>query len=145
MKGQFVLDCSVTMAWCFQDESCLYSETVLKSLEKGSALVPSLWMLEVANVLLMAQKRKRIEPAASLRFVSLLDNLPLKFCKDPPMKDLLFIGQTYSLTAYDSCYLSLCVMLGLPLATLDSDLKTACHKAGVQLYLTSTSGKNPWI
>ena len=58
--NRFVLDCSVAMAWCFGDEADAYSDRVLEELEQGTALVPCLWSLEVANVLLVAERRGRL-------------------------------------------------------------------------------------
>lgn len=53
-KDRFVLDCSVALAWCFPDEKTKESQRVLESLKKGTAVVPSLWFLEVSNALLVA-------------------------------------------------------------------------------------------
>jgi hypothetical protein len=55
----FVLDCSITMAWCFEDESSEYTDTILESLKEATALVPTIWPLEVANVLLLSKKNNR--------------------------------------------------------------------------------------
>ena len=46
-----VVDCSVTMAWCFEDECDELADAVLDRLADGEAWVPSLWPLEVANVI----------------------------------------------------------------------------------------------
>lgn len=45
----FVLDCSVTMAWCFEDEMTDFTESVLKSMQKAEVRVPAIWTLEVAT------------------------------------------------------------------------------------------------
>ena len=59
--SRFVLDASVTVAWCFADETTAYTETVLEMLATGGdALAPAIWPFEVANVLVMAERRKRI-------------------------------------------------------------------------------------
>ena len=60
---RFVLDCSVTMAWCFGDEATPYTNGVRDALVDARAVVPSLWPLEVANVLLVAERRDRLEKA----------------------------------------------------------------------------------
>jgi len=57
----FVLDCSVALAWCLEDESNEYADNLLDLLIDQQAIVPSLWHLEVMNVLLMAQRRGRVE------------------------------------------------------------------------------------
>lgn len=135
----FVLDCSVTMAWCFEDEACSYSDNVLMSLKnyKNRALVPSLWKLEVTNVLLMAERKKRILEADMLHFIRFLKQLPLDIEKDNDsvsMGDLVLIGKTHQLTAYDACYLHMAISLGLPLATVDKRLEEAAKQAGVSIY-----------
>ena len=63
---RFVLDASVAMAWCFEDESRGYADAVLDSLDSGQAEAPAVWPLEVGNVLLVAERKKcltRIELA----------------------------------------------------------------------------------
>ena len=64
MKPDFVVDNSVVMAWCFEDESNPYSDAVLESLEDHLAIVPGIWPLEVVNVLLVAESKKRIKKPA---------------------------------------------------------------------------------
>ena len=54
-----VIDCSVTMAWYFKDEATPYTNAVRAALATERAAVPALWPLEVANVLLMGERRKR--------------------------------------------------------------------------------------
>lgn len=68
----FVLDASVTMAWCFADEVNPYSETVLDRLRQTDARVPAIWPFEVVNVLLMAERCRRLSEAQSNRFVQVL-------------------------------------------------------------------------
>ena len=63
----FILDASVTMAWCFEDEKTPYSEGVLDTLGKTQAVVPTLWQLEVANVLLVGERRQRLTQAQTTR------------------------------------------------------------------------------
>jgi hypothetical protein len=58
---RFVLDASVAVAWCFEDEATKFTESVLDLLSAGAeALVPAIWPVEVANALLIAERRKRI-------------------------------------------------------------------------------------
>ena len=64
-KDGFVLDCSVTMAWCFDDEATPYTNAVRDSLAEMQAIVPSLWSLEVANAAIMGERRKRLDEARS--------------------------------------------------------------------------------
>ena len=75
---RFVLDCSVAAAWCFADEKNSYVDTVLESFCEGyEALVPPLWVLEVVNVLALAERRKRLLPAETEHFFELYSTLPI--------------------------------------------------------------------
>lgn len=136
MKPSFVLDCSVTMTWCFEDETSPYTEAVLTSLKRTKALVPFVWGLEVTNVLLMAEKSKRLHEANILHFLKLLNLLSIEINENPiSMEDLIFLGKLHQLTSYDATYLHLALNHGLPIATLDKKLKLAANQAGVPLYL----------
>lgn len=135
MNGSFILDCSVAVAWCFEDETSAYTESVLASLTKGNGIVPKLWYIEVANVLLMAQKRGRINDNGIFHFFSLLEKLPIIADKtDRTIIDLVMLSQKYQLTSYDGCYLNLCLQYNLPLATMDKKLISALQSAGGKIY-----------
>ena len=73
----FVLDCSVALAWCLEDESNEYADNLLDLLIDQQAIVPSLWHLEVMNVLLMAQRRGRVEQGKIPLILQTLSNLPI--------------------------------------------------------------------
>lgn len=135
MKNTFVLDCSVTLSWCFQDETTQYTDEVLESLEKSNALVPQLWKLEVANVLLMAKKRKRITDSGIFHFLSIVDELPITIVPtELTIKDTVLLSQKYQLTAYDASYLHLCLENNIPIATMDKQLKKAALDSGSKIY-----------
>lgn len=130
----FVVDASMTMAWCFEDEASPRSEAVLDRLHGETAIVPSIWPLEVANVLIVGQRRGRLTAAQSTRFVEAIDRLPI----DVEMRtliigDIVHSGIANELSAYDAAYLSLAARLGLPLATLDRRLADAARAAGVSV------------
>lgn len=132
----FVLDCSVTMAWCFEDESNAYAEKVLEHLEKEAAYVPPLWFLEVSNVILIGEKSKRLSRFQSNQFLAILSELNIK-CEDPLNTHIftstIELARTYQLTSYDAIYLDLALKRKLPLATLDQSLRKASKKAGLSL------------
>ena len=132
-----VIDNSVVMAWCFDDEANAFADTVLDRLGQTTALVPSLWPYEVINVLLVAERNKRLMHADSLRFVSLLNQLPIIIDHDPPekrMNDLLAIGMSTGLSSYDAAYLHLAIRHDCPLATLDKKLTEAAKAVNVTLF-----------
>jgi predicted nucleic acid-binding protein len=88
--------------------------------------------LEVANVLLVGERKKRLVPAQSLRFVELLQNLPITLSPDVrPPGVLLGLAREQGLSSYDASYLDLAIRTGLPLASLDGDLLAAADRFGV--------------
>jgi predicted nucleic acid-binding protein len=128
----FGLDCSMTMAWWFEDEATPYSESVLDLLARAEAVVPSLWSLEVANVLLIAERKQRILLAQSRRFIELLRELPISVdAHIQPIGELVHLARELRLTSHDACYLDLALRTGLPLASLDGDLVTAAETLGL--------------
>lgn len=128
-----MVDASVTMAWCFADEASAGADTVLDRLETEEAVVPPVWPLEVANVLLVAERRGRLSEAQAARFVELLEQLPISV--DDARTDveaILGIGRRHQLSSYDASYLVLAARLGAPLATMDSRLGEAAERAGIR-------------
>jgi predicted nucleic acid-binding protein len=127
-----VIDTSITMAWCFEDEATAATDDVLDQLEEESAVVPVLWQLEVINVLLVAERRNRITEAQAARFLGLLERLPIDVDSSPhDAQAVLAAGRRHGLSAYDAAYLTLAERLAAPLATLDERLAAACAAAGV--------------
>lgn len=130
----FVVDASVTMAWCFEDEKNDYTESVLDRLASESAVVPAVWPFEVVNVLLMAERRGRLSPAAQDAFLYTIGELPInvaEFNWPSAAETLLLRGRLTGLTAYDAAYLGLALRFRCPLATQDQKLRTAAEKLGV--------------
>jgi predicted nucleic acid-binding protein len=133
----FVLDTSVTMSWCFEDERDPYGTRVLDALTAEEALVPHLWQLEVTNVLAVAERQKRIKPATSHRFLELLYSLPITIDTSPPLahtQQLLTIARQYNLSAYDTAYIELSSRQHLPLASLDKPLNKIAKKIGIKRF-----------
>lgn len=131
-----VLDTSMTMSWCFADESTRYSRSVLQLLLTTYAEVPALWLFEVANVLAVNERRQRITSALADEFLKTLARLDIRVeQREPPISgaDLLPLVRRYGLTAYDSAYLELAKRKGLPLATFDRELIQAALREGVAL------------
>ncbi len=133
-KDGFVLDCSVTMAWCFDDEATPYTNGVRDSLAAMRAVVPSLWSLEVANATIVGERRKRLDEARSQRFIVLLEALPIVADDETGNRafgDIIHLARAHQLSAYDAAYLELAIRRGLPLACLDGKLRAAATAAGV--------------
>jgi predicted nucleic acid-binding protein len=135
MTGSFVVDNSVVMAWCFSDESNEKTEGLLDRLLDGKAYVPSIWPLEVANVLLVAERKKRIGEADTSRFLTLLARLPIVVDREnsTSVHEMVMLARNHGLTSYDASYLDLAMKRGLPLATQDKTLIQAAMKCNVIL------------
>jgi len=132
----FVLDTSVTMAWLFEDEATRNTESLLDRLNTEEALVPILWTYEVGNVLLMAERRKRITEAQGKRFAHLLQSLPILVSEPQPNPlwgNAVVVAREYDLSVYNGTYLDLAMQQGMPLATRDKALMKAARKAGVAI------------
>ena len=132
-----MLDGSITLAWFFEDEADAYAESVEDALASAAAVVPALWPLEVANGLLMAERRKRTTEAKVTQFVALVTSLPISIDDETAARawqDSLHLARAHTLTVYDAAYLELALRRGLPLATLDERLKKAAAAVGVPEY-----------
>jgi predicted nucleic acid-binding protein len=135
--GRFVLDNSVAMAWCFEDEADAYADAVLGSLSAHEAVVPAIWPLEAGNVLLGAERRNRLTQADSVRFLALLGSLPIMVEQEPPGRmftDILALGRACGLSTYDASYLDLAMRSGLPIATRDTRLRQATGTCRVPVF-----------
>ncbi len=125
------------MAWCFEDEADALADAALERLAEEGALVPSPWSLEVVNVLLAAERARRITASDSARFLELIGDLPITVLETPFKRaaaQVAALGREHGLSAYDAAYLDLAMREGLPLASRD---KTLCHAAtecGVPLF-----------
>ena len=136
--NRLVVDCSVVMAWCFEDEADAYADSVLNLLvdSETETIVPSIWPLEVANVLLVAERRNRLTQADSLQFIKLLRELPITIdyeSSDRALSEVLFIGREQGLSAYDAAYLELAMRQGAVFATRDDRLRKASERCGLKL------------
>lgn len=131
-----VLDSSITVAWYFDDERTAAVDAVLTQVVESGAVVPSLWRLEVANALQMSVKRKRID--AAYRDVSLdaLRALAIDIDSETDAHAwsvTLRLAERFQLTLYDAAYLELAQRRGVPLASLDQDLREAGAALSIML------------
>ena len=132
----FVLDSSVALTWCFDDERTATTDALLDRVTVLGAAAPSLWPLEVLNGLAMAERRGRLDAQRRQRMTSLLQALPVAI--DPETVRNAWqltshLAERFRLTVYDAAYLELAQRMGLPLASLDQDLRAAGATLGVPL------------
>jgi predicted nucleic acid-binding protein len=138
----FVLDNSVVMRWFFGDgkaSELAYSRSVLDAMKSADAIVPPVWGLEVANVICRAESQELVTEARSGAFLEMLSGIAIEVdhaSADYSLSSTLNLARRYKLSAYDASYLELALRQGIPLATLDSDLRKAAKKAGVKILLS---------
>ena len=139
MSGAFVLDCSAAVPWVFGDEATEATDRQLEALGEGAtAWVPSLWHLELGNVLLGAQRHGRIDPAGVEAFLAQLGMLDIQVDAETVARawsKTLDLAAQYGLSTYDAAYLELALRRGVALATLDAALIAAARSAGIPLCL----------
>jgi predicted nucleic acid-binding protein len=131
-----VIDASVALAWCFGDERTEATASILERLQTDAAAVPSLWHLEVANGLALAERRGRITPAESAELIALLEMIEIVVDGETfarAFARVLDLAREERLTAYDAAYLELAMRLGLPLASKDGNLCDAAERLGVSV------------
>ena len=136
----FVLDNSVALAWCFEDEQTPAIMAVLDRLTEAGATVPQLWPIEAVNGLLTAERRNRITGPERQRLAGFLRALPISIDDETTSQIWTATAQLagqHRLTSYDATYLELAQRLGLPLATRDHALIAVAGAIGVPLLATA--------
>jgi len=136
---RFVLDNSICMRWLFGDgnaQSLRYASKVLAHFDRADtqAIVPSVWLLEVANVIARAEARGALRESRSAEFLGALREMAIDVDADTSehaWADTLGLARRHSLSAYDAAYLELALREGVPLATLDESLRSVAERAGV--------------
>jgi predicted nucleic acid-binding protein len=137
---KIVLDASVSLAWLFKREKAseaACADRALDALEPAGALVPPLWHTEVANALLVGERRRVITAAQSIDYLNRLSLLPI-FTDDAAAasrRDLVMsLARQHGLSAYDATYLDLSLRTGSEMATFDDSLATAMRRAGGKVF-----------
>lgn len=136
----FVLDASTALCLILPEElTTSTAKAVARAFSAGDvALVPSLWVLEVTNALLMTERRKRIALGAADALLANLLELPVRVAVDATPDgrralELLSVAREHQLTAYDCAYLCLARSETLALASEDRALVRAAEAVGVRL------------
>ncbi|HET8777407.1 MAG TPA: type II toxin-antitoxin system VapC family toxin [Candidatus Limnocylindria bacterium] len=135
--SSFVVDASIALSWCFEDEASTLAEAVLERLAVDSAVAPAIWPLEVANGLRAAERRGRIDERAIPAATQLLLALPIWIDEAAGLQsalgEVLQTARAVGVSVYDATYLDLALRRGVPLATADEQLARAARAAGIQL------------
>ena len=131
MSAAFVLDVSFAMASILPDEDSAVVDQAMGRLAKERALTTDLFWHELRNALLVAERKKRLEPAGADTELAAFRALPIDAVPSGADGHVLALARAHGLTAYDAAYLHLALSRGLPLATLDDALAQAAGDAGV--------------
>ena len=129
-----VLDASMAVSWFIPAEANAVAEAALDAVVQGGALAPALWPLEVANTLVMAERRRRMTEAQ--RFLALATLADLDITVEPQEVARVWslvvdLAQAHQMTVYDATYLELALRRSLPLATTDLALVRAAKATGI--------------
>ena len=130
---RFVLDASITITWALRVEGHPIADLALERLGSGSAIVPAIWWYEVRNILVLNERRGRIAPDDSIRFLLDLQNLSITIDLQLGSPEILDLSRKYGLSVYNAAYLALAHREHVPLSTLDGNLIAAAGAAGVPL------------
>jgi predicted nucleic acid-binding protein len=132
----FVLDNSIALTWCFEDERTSATTALLDRVGEAGALAPGLWPLEALNGLLVAERRGRLDSARRQRLAGFLHALPIRLDNETASQawtTTVDLAERFALSAYDAAYLELAQRRGLPLATVDRDLRAAAYALGLMV------------
>jgi len=132
----FILDASVTLAWFFSDEATPATNKLLDRLLINTAFVPSIWSLEVGNILVAAERRKKVTYANVVQFLDHLEKLNIHIDSETAslgFHDILALAHSEGLTTYDAAYLELAMRKGLSIASKDKLLCKAAKNLGVDI------------
>ena len=137
---ELILDASATLAWLVRRVDPIedqMADEVLRTVRTRNAIVPSLWYHEVANGILVAERRGGVSQSTSESYLRMVDTLPILEDATRPsavQPTVLILARTYKLTSYDATYLELVMRKGGELATLDRKLADAARAAGVRVF-----------
>lgn len=132
----FILDASITLAWCFNDEATPGTDLILEKASSETVYAPTIWPLEITNILIGAEKKSRIKYADIVMFLDLLQKLQIEIDEETAYRsftDILALAHGENLTSYDAAYLELAMRKGASLATKDKQLIHAANKLGVNV------------
>ena len=132
----FVLDCSATLAVFLEDEQQSTFTVFRERLLSRGAVVPSLWLLEVANSLTVAMRLRRIDAVFRQQVLAVLRMMAIEIDEgmtETVMLQIMALADLHHLSVYDAAYLELAQRRHLPLATLDRQLLQAANVAGIAM------------
>lgn len=128
-----VLDCSVVCAWLLADESVPEADSILDQVGGGGAIAPGIWWAELRNVLIMAERRRRISPSQTSAALGAVEALGIMLDHAADGATVMRLARDYRISVYDALYLELAIREQRPLATLDRALGKAAESEQVRV------------
>ena len=136
MSQVFVIDASVGFAWLHPAQATPETEKLLEQVGNGAqVVVPSLWFIEIANSLLVLQRRKKLtadERKSALETLGALNLTVDEESAREAFRKVSELAEKHGLTAYDAVYLELALRRKLPLASRDESLRQAAKHCGLK-------------
>jgi predicted nucleic acid-binding protein len=129
----FVVDASVVACWFMPDERHPVAEAAYRRVARDPAVAPVLWWYELRNMLIVSERRGRLDSDKTAHVLRLLKGLPVAVDVDVEKDVLMQLARRHRLTVYDAAYLELAVRRNYPLATLDAALSTAARTERIAL------------
>ncbi len=132
-----VLDASAALAWVYGEGNVENLDDLYREVKDKGAIVPELWHIEIANVLLTGCRKGRHDFSVAEENLRRFSKFRIAVDRETRFRawDSAFkLGRKHSLTSYDAAYLELAQRLRLPLATLDKELLAAAAAEGVSLF-----------
>ena len=119
----------MTIALSLDDEESPYARAVL-AIPSCAFIAPAVWRSEVANVLVVAERRGRLADAAAAMH-ALLRDYPVTVVASTQIVAEIVLAKKHKLSVYDVAYLALAIAERAPLATLDAKLARAAEAEGL--------------
>ena len=134
--NNFILDCSVYMSWCLNEDTIKASSKILNSITKKGIIVSSLWVYEVTNTLTVSVRRKKLTVADARGLINDIQLLPIEF--DKPTTESMFgifnIANEHKLSAYDAAYIELALRTNMQIASFDKEVIKVSGKLGIKIF-----------
>lgn len=127
----FVVDASIAASWWLPDETHDGAYALLRRLGEEPGVAPMLWWYEVRNLLLISERRGRIDAVGAQNFLADLAVVNIEIDSEPESAQLVSLARRHALTAYDAAYIELATRKRVPLATLDRKLVAAAGAEGI--------------
>jgi len=117
-----IVDASVSLKWALNDEKYVAQAVALRDAaireRRFEMLAPSLWVYEVANGLLVAARRTRIDVPLGEEALRHILALGVRLV-DPAPVETYREAERFGIAAYDAAYLALARAINAPLWTGD--------------------------